>query len=244
MATFQPLLTPPDHVLLGAAHVGEEDLVELPGPVGLHDGPNLDPVLLHGDQEVRDALVLAGVGVGAGQQEDVVGVLGLGGPHLLAVDDPLVAVQLGLGLERGEIRAGLRFGEALAPGDLALEDLGQELLLLLLGPPLQDGRSDQGVAEEVGSHGGAGPGELLVEHHVLQGREALAAVLLRPGRADPAAVVELLHPLLVELLAIVTVQLEALLGTSRRAGCPPARLGSRPGTPRLQGDRSGPCPPS
>ena len=35
------------------------------------------------------------VRVGAGEQEAVVGELGLGGPDLLAVDDPLVAVEHG-----------------------------------------------------------------------------------------------------------------------------------------------------
>ena len=66
--------------------------------------------------------MLRGVGIGAGEQEDVVGVLRLGGPDLLPVDDPLVAVELGPGLERGEVAAGIRLGEPLAPGDGAVED--------------------------------------------------------------------------------------------------------------------------
>ena len=64
--------------------------------------------------------VLGRVGIGAGQQEDVVGELGLGGPHLLAVDDPLVAVELGPRLQRGQVAAGVGFGEPLAPGDGAV----------------------------------------------------------------------------------------------------------------------------
>ena len=121
------------------------------------------------------------VGVGAGQQEDVVGVLGLGRPHLLPVDHPLVAVELGPRLEAGQVRAGVGLAEALAPRDLALQDARDELLLLLLGAPLQDRRADQGVAEEVGAQRRAGPGELLVEHDLLQQAQALAAVL---GRAS------------------------------------------------------------
>ena len=50
-------------------------------------------------------LVLGSVGVGAGQHEAVVGELGLGGPDLLAVDDPLVAVEHGRGLERSPGRS-------------------------------------------------------------------------------------------------------------------------------------------
>ena len=139
-------------------------------------------------------LCFGAVGVGAGEEEDVVGVLGLGRPDLLAVDDPLVAVEHGGGLEPGEVGAGVGLGEALAPADLALEDLRQELLLLLLGPPLQDRRADERVAEEVGPHRRAGPGELLVQHHVLHDRQALAAVLGRPRGADPAALEELVGP--------------------------------------------------
>ncbi len=94
-----PVVHATDDVVLGAAHVGEEDLVELGRPVHLFDRPHLHPGLLHRDEEVGDPGVLRRVGVGAGQQEDVVGVVRLGRPHLLPVDDPLVAVELGPGLE-------------------------------------------------------------------------------------------------------------------------------------------------
>ena len=176
-----PVVDAADDVVLRAAHVGEEDLVELRRAVDLLDGPHLDARLLHRDEQVRDAGVLRRVGVGAGQQEDVVGVLRLGGPDLLAVDDPLVAVELGPGLEAGQVGAGVGLAEALAPGDLALEDARDELLLLLLGAPLQDGRADEGVTEEVAPQRGAGPGELLVQHDLLEQGEPLAAVL---GRAS------------------------------------------------------------
>ena len=108
-----------DDVVLRAAGVGEEHLVELGGAVGLRDGPHLDAGLLHRHEQVRDARVLRRVGVGAGEQEAVVGELGLGGPHLLAVDHPLVAVEHGRGLERREVGAGVGLAEALAPADRA-----------------------------------------------------------------------------------------------------------------------------
>ena len=44
-------------------------------------------------------------------------------PDLLAVDDPLVAVEHGLGAQVGQVGAGVGLAEALAPGDLAREDL-------------------------------------------------------------------------------------------------------------------------
>ena len=117
-----------DDVVLGAANIGEEDLVELGRAVDLLNRPHLDPGLLHRDEEVGDAGVLRRVGVGAGQQEDVVGVVGLGRPHLLPVDHPLVPVELGPRLEAGQVRAGVGLAEALAPRDLALQDAGDELL--------------------------------------------------------------------------------------------------------------------
>ena len=154
------------------------------------------------------------VGVGAGQQEDVVGVVRLGRPHLLPVDHPLVAVELGPGLEAGQVRTGVRLAESLAPRDLALQDARDELLLLLLRAPLQERRADQGVAEEVGAQRCADAGELLVEHDLLQQAQALAAVFGGPAGADPPAAVELGRPLLVEGLA--------LLGGHGEAGAAPA----------------------
>ena len=192
-----------DDVLLRAANVGEEHLVELLGAVDLPYRPDLDSLLPHGHQQVRDPGVLGHVGVGPGQQEDVVGVLGLGGPDLLAVDDPLVSVELGPRLERGQVGAGIRLAETLAPGDLPLEDPRDELLLLLLGAPLQQRWPDERVAEEVGAQRRPCTRELLVEDYLLQEREAFASVLRRPAGADPAAAEELRRPLLVELLALL-----------------------------------------
>ena len=211
MATDHPLLSPPDHVVLGAAGVGEEHLGELGGAVDLLDGPHLDAGLVHRAQQVGDALVLGGVLVGPAQDEDVVGDEALGGPDLLTVDDPLVAVELGGGLQAGQVGAGVGLGEALAPGDGAGEDAGDELLLLLLGAPLQDGGADEGVAEEVATHRGAGPGELLGEDHALHGGEALAAVLRGPGGADPTALEELGGPVVEPGPPLLVGHLEALV---------------------------------
>ena len=153
-----PVVDPTDDVLLRAAGVGEEHLAELGRAVDLLDRPHLDAGLLHRAQQVGDALVLRGVGVGAAEDEDVVGHEALGGPDLLAVDDPLVAVEDGLGLEAGEVGARVGLAEALAPGDLAGEDLGEEELLLLLGAPLQDGRARRACRRRSRPASGRRPG--------------------------------------------------------------------------------------
>ena len=49
------------------------------------------------------------------EHEDVVGEVARRRPDLLAVDDPLVAVELGPAPEVAEVRAGVRLGVALAP---------------------------------------------------------------------------------------------------------------------------------
>ena len=115
MATFHPLFTPPTTFSLGQRALVKKTSLNSARAVDLLDGADLDARLLHGHEEVGDAGVLGRVGVGAGQQEDVVGVLGLGGPHLLAVDDPLVAVELGPRLEAGQVDPGVGLAEPLAP---------------------------------------------------------------------------------------------------------------------------------
>ena len=71
------------------------------------DRPRLDLAgLMHVDQHEADALVLLGLRVGAHQAEAPVGVLGAGGPDLLAVDLPVVALVLAAwsASERGRSR--------------------------------------------------------------------------------------------------------------------------------------------
>ena len=76
----------------------------------LADRPDLDAGLAHRAPEERDAPVLGDVPVGAGDEHPVLGLLAARRPHLLAVDDPLVAVALGPGLQAGEVGAGAGLG--------------------------------------------------------------------------------------------------------------------------------------
>ena len=160
--------------------------------------------------------MLGGRRVCPGEQEHVVGVLGPRGPHLLAVDDPLVAVDDGRGLERREIGTRIGFAEPLTPRDLTLQDLRKEVLLLILGSPLQNGGTDERVTEEVSTQRSAGTVELLVGDHVLHHRKALAAILLRPRSADPSAAAELLGPGGVEVATLLGSQVEAGFEPARR----------------------------
>ncbi len=99
---------------------------------GVADRPHLDPGSRHVQQEIRNALALRGIRVGAGQQQAPVGVHAAAGPQLLPVDDVAVAVPARRGPQARQIRSGFGFGESLNP-DLAVEDGGQMPAALLVG---------------------------------------------------------------------------------------------------------------
>ena len=85
-------------------------------PVICTQRPHLDAGLLHVDDEVREPAVLRHVGVRCGTSSiphlrDVRERR----PHLLAVDDPLVAVAHRARREPGDVGAGARLAEELAP---------------------------------------------------------------------------------------------------------------------------------
>src|SRR3546814_5693302 len=76
-------------------------------PAGhLDDRADLDAGRVHRADEVRDALVLVLLGIGAGDEDAVGRELGEGGPDLLAVHHVLVAVAHGPRAEVGPVGAG------------------------------------------------------------------------------------------------------------------------------------------
>ena len=85
--------------------------------------------------------MLRHVDVAAGEQQAPVAVVRARRPHLLAVDDPLVAVALGPRAQAGEVGAGAGLGEQLAPDLAAASIYGQEALLLLVGALRHDRRA-------------------------------------------------------------------------------------------------------
>jgi len=183
------------HVALGHAHVVEEDLVEaILAEVARHRAqrPDLDAGRVHRRQDVADAAVLAGAGLRAHQHEDHVRRVRRARPDFLTVDDEVVAVGGGGGLQAGQVAARAGLGVALAPDHLAAHGGTDPALLLLLGAVLEK-RGDQhrrplrrkaaGYTDAV---------ELLVQDHGLEqvGLGTEAPVLLR-DRAGPVAVLDL-----------------------------------------------------
>ena len=74
---------------------------------------NLDSRQRHRHQEHRQALMFHNVRVGA-QATDIVGDMCAGGEHLLAVNDPIIAIAHGAGLRGIHIGPGGRLAKAQA----------------------------------------------------------------------------------------------------------------------------------
>ena len=101
--------------------------------------------------------------IGAGQQDPHVGVVGARAPHLLAVDHPLVAVALGPGRQAGQVGAGARLAEQLAPHLVAPQHGGRYRARcssvpwpMMVGPaiPMADGEQARGDVETAPPPGG------------------------------------------------------------------------------------------
>ena len=90
--------------------------------------------------------MLRRVGVGAAEAEHHVRPVRARGPHLLAGDDDLVAVDDAAGLQPGQVGAGVGLGEALAVAVGAVDDPRQEVGLLLVGAVHDDRRPDEPLA--------------------------------------------------------------------------------------------------
>ncbi len=120
-------------VRVGDAGVGHVDLVELRLAGHLAQRPGLDTGSVHVDDEVGQALVLGHVRIAARQQQAPAGAMRQAGPHLLPVDDPVVAVGHRRGGQPGEVGAGAGFGEQLTPDVLGGGQRAQQLPFHLVG---------------------------------------------------------------------------------------------------------------
>ena len=176
----------PDEVFLLHPHIVEEGLAEGALAADQRDRPGRDPLGGHVDQYEGDAQMFGGVRVGPDQAEDPVGLVGIGGPDLLAVDDPVVAAILRPGLKTRQIGPRARFGIALAPADFATHDFGQKMLLLGLGAEGQQGRTQHPDAEAGQGRLGVDAAHLRMQHLGLFAAQSPTAVFGRPFRRGPA----------------------------------------------------------
>src|SRR5712691_7710140 len=116
------------------------------------------------------------------------------GPHLLAVDDEMLALVGRAGAQAREVGARARLGIALAPDFVGAEDPRQVAFFLFLVAPMNEGRAQQVEPALARQDRRAGAEIFLVPDHLLHEIGAASAVFLGPGNPDPAGCVHLLLP--------------------------------------------------
>ena len=170
------------------AHIGEEHLVEVRRARHLMDRPDLDARRFHVEEEEGQPLMLRHVRIGAHDDDAEIRQMRAGGPDLLPVDDPVVAVALRPRAQRRQVRPAGRFGEQLAPHLLAAQrrpHMAIELFRRRVGHHRGDAHAETDL-EQAARHGVV-VFLLLVDH--LQDRRRLApAESLRPGDGGEARI--------------------------------------------------------
>ena len=126
--------------------------------------------------------MLGRVGVGAGHQVDMAGVVGRGCVHLLAVDHEVVPVSHCPALETRQIGSGLWFGESKGQRNLSANKSGKQGFLLFFSSSSED----RWGAAACPADADADPGELLLDDVLVDTAAVLAAVFLGPTDADPS----------------------------------------------------------
>ena len=178
--------------------------------------------------------------VGAGDEHAPVGQVGERVPHLLAVDDPFLAVLHGLRAEAGEVAARAGLAEQLAPALLAGEHRAQEAALLLVAAVGDDGGAGERDEERARVlRGGAGLAAALLDDAVEVGRHTEATEALGEVHPRQAGVVAVAPELDVAALRGRVLLEEAVDGFVDAVGVAHARQsrrGRRSGSIRSVGD--------
>ncbi|PAV68232.1 hypothetical protein WR25_00225 [Diploscapter pachys] len=132
--------------------------------------------------------------VGADEREAFVGPLAARRPGLLPVDEIMVALVLGEGLQAREIGAGAGFGIALTPAHLAARDGGDMLLLLGLGAIFEERRAEHHHAHAADRIPSTDPRHFLLQHAGLGPAEATTTILRGPSGDAPPLLAHRLRP--------------------------------------------------
>ena len=160
MVMRQPSLSAPTRFSFGTITSVKNTSAKSRRAAEVAQRPHLDARRVHVDDEQADALVLRHVGIGAHVAEALLGDHGVARPDLLAVDDEVVAVELGAGLQAGEVGARVGLAHADAPDRVAADRRRHELLLLVVAE-LEQARArrwrSRGSATTAGCAGAPSP---------------------------------------------------------------------------------------
>ena len=174
--------------------IGQEHLIERGMAVHLAQGLHIDAWLFDIDDEKTEAMVLRHIPVGARQQQPVLRVMGAGGPDLLAVDDPLVPLEIGPRRRAGKIGTAARLAEQLAPSVLASQDPAQELFLVHVAPVQKDRRGGEITDPGFRHADGADAFHFGLNHTAQRIGQAPAVPIGRPCRRAPTGIDQPVSP--------------------------------------------------
>ena len=168
-----------DELRLGHFDIVEEGFAEGRIARNQQDRLGRDALALHVEEHEGDALIFVRL-VGADEAEDPVGLVGIAGPDLRSVDDPVIALVLAEGLQGDEVAARAGFRIALAPADFTARDLVQIMDLLLFGPEFEQRGAEHPDTEAVERRARVDALHFLFQDLGLFGGQPGAAIFLRP----------------------------------------------------------------
>ena len=120
--------------------------------------------------------------VGSRQSKNVIGKVPSGGPNLLPIQNPLVAIKSGLQTQTSQVTTSVRFAVSLAPHIFVGKDSREVILLLLFGSPCQqrvpEHRDPETIIRSTCRH--ARFGKFFSQYHLLESRHSTTAVLSWP----------------------------------------------------------------
>ncbi len=142
-ATFQPSPTSPSRWSSGIRTSVKKTSLNSASPVSWRSGRTSTPGAVMSSTKYVRPWCFGTIGIGTGDQDGPPRLVGHRRPHLLAVDDPVTVAGARVlayrpGRQAGEVGAGARLAEELAPDLLAGPQRTQPALALLVGAVAQD----------------------------------------------------------------------------------------------------------
>ena len=182
----------------------KKDFVEFRTTGDLANGTHFHTGLFDGHQQQAQARVARAAFLGTGQHKNPFGLMRPGCPDFLAINHPLARglVAARLGANGGQVRTRAGLGVTLSPIVRTRQNAGQKALLLLRRAIGHQRWRQQRLANMANAARAATAHIFLVEDDLLGQRRIAPAILHFPAKARPAALGQLLLPLLGQLRVI------------------------------------------